>query len=98
MKNINAFISELESLKVEMGKGDNTLSSKDRLFIIERKLGELKAKEEQLQADIDREIEDFFAYLNMKQANIETLNDLKEYVEKEIKKLDQATKGLKIVE
>lgn len=98
MKNINSFITELESLKVEMGKGENTLTPKDKHFILERKLREFKTKEEQLQEEIQREINDFFAYMNMKQASIETFSEMKGYVEAEIKKLEQAMKGLKVAE
>lgn len=98
MRNISNFISELENLKAEMGKGENTLSPKAKYLILENNKNELKTKEEQLQVEIDREIEDFFAYLNMKQANIEMLNNLKGYVETEIKKLEQAMKALKVTE
>ncbi|PYG86709.1 hypothetical protein LY28_02735 [Ruminiclostridium sufflavum DSM 19573] len=96
MNNISSFIAELESLRSDMGKGKNALNSEDKKFIFERKLREFQDKEEQLQAEIQREIEDFFAYMNMKQASIETFNAIKEYVEAEIKKLEQSLKELNI--
>ncbi len=98
MKNISSFIAELESLKEEMGKGSCILTTVDKRFVCEQKLSELQRQNEQLQGEIDRQIEDFFAYLNMKQANIEALNGLKEYVETEIKKLEQSLKELKVSE
>lgn len=98
MRNVSDFITELESLKAEMGKGENTLTAKEKHFILERKLREFKDKEEQLQEEIAREIDDLFAYVNMKQASIEAFSDMKGYVEAEIKKLEQAMKGLKVAE
>lgn len=98
MKNITSFITELESLKSDMGKGKNALTPKDKQFIIERKLEEFKSKKEQLQGEIQREIDDFFAYMNMKQASIETFNAMTEYIEAEIKKLEQCLKELNISE
>ena len=98
MKNVSSFIAELESLKSDMGKGKNALTPEDKKFIFERKLREFQDKEKQLEEEIQREIDDFFAYMNMKQASIESFNAIKEYVEAEVKKLEQALKELNISE
>lgn len=94
MKNISNFITELENLKSDMGKGKNALTSKEKQFIIERKLEEYKTKDEQLQKEIQKEIDDFFAYANMKQASIESFSSIKEYVTSEITKLEQSLNEL----
>lgn len=98
MKNISSFIAELESLKADMGKGKNALAPEDKKFIFERKLREFQDKGKQLDEEIQREVDDFFAYMNMKQASIETFNAMKEYIETEIKKLEQDLKGLNVGE
>lgn len=94
MKNISSFIADLESLKADMGKGKNAITPEDKKFIFERKLRAFQEKGKQLEEEIQREIDDFFSYMNMKQASIESFNGMKEYVEAEIKKLEQDLKGL----
>jgi len=85
---INSFIEELEKLKDKMNKQDASISEEEKSRLVERRIKELKMKDEQIQKEINREIEDFFSYLNMKQASIETLKDMGNYIEKEIKKLE----------
>ena len=43
-----------------------------------------------------REVEDFFEYLNMKQASIETLSDMNAYIEEELKKVEQLIDSIKV--
>lgn len=93
MKNVSNFITELESLKSDVGKGKYTVPEK---IILEQKLEDFQEKEKQLEADIQREVDDLFAYIDLKQANIESFNMIKEYVESEIKKLEQALSELNI--
>ncbi|EPR07786.1 hypothetical protein [Ruminiclostridium papyrosolvens] len=96
MKNISNFIVELENLKSDMGKGKNALTQEDIKFINERKLREFQDKVNQLDEEIQREIDDLFAYVNMKQASIESFSLIKGYVTSEIKKLEQSLKELNI--
>lgn len=98
MKDIKGFITELEALKMEMGKGQSSLTASEKRFILERKVKELQTKNEQIGEEIQREVEDFFAYLNMKQASIEILEDMKRYVTEELSRLDQEIKRLKLTE
>ncbi|WP_032122021.1 hypothetical protein [Clostridium amazonitimonense] len=86
---IDNFIGELEKLKDKMNKQDASISEEEKERLVERRIKELKMKDEQIQKEINREIEDFFSYLNMKQASIETLKDMGSYIEKEIKKLEE---------
>lgn len=86
---IDGFINELEELKGKMKKKDTTIAGEEKARLIERRIKELKMKDEQIQKEIDREIEDFFSYLNMKQASIETLKNMGEYLDQEVKKLEE---------
>lgn len=95
MKNVNVFLKELEELKVGMNK-DGNISEDLQLFILERKQKELKRKTEQIQEEISREVEDFFEYLNLKQASIETLSNMNVFVEEELKKVEQQIDKIKV--
>ena len=95
MKNVNVFLKELEELKVGMNK-DSDISKDSKLVILERKQKELKRKAEQIQEEIGREIEDFFEYLNLKKASIETLNNMNVFVEEELKKVEQQINEIKV--
>lgn len=95
MKNVNVFLKELEELKVGMNK-DGNISEDSKLIILERKQKELKRKAEQIQEEIGREIEDFFEYLNLKKASIETLNNMNVFVEEELKKVEQQINEIKV--
>lgn len=95
MKNVNVFLKELEELKVGMNK-DGNISEDLQLFILERKQKELKRKSEQIQEEISREVEDFFEYLNLKQASIETLSNMNVFVEDELKKVEQQIDKIKV--
>lgn len=98
MKKVMDFILELENLKVEMGKEENVLTEDAKVLILERKQRELKRKSDQLQDEINREIEDFFDYLNLKQASIETLNNMNSYIEEESKKIEERINRIKASE
>ncbi len=95
MKNVSVFLKELEELKVGMNK-DGNISEESQLIILERKQKELKRKTEQIQEDISREVEDFFEYLNLKQASIETLSNMNVFVEEELKKVEQQIDKIKV--
>lgn len=98
MKKVNGFILELENLKAEMERGEHTLTEDAKVLILERKQRELKKKSEQIQEEIKREIEDFFDYLNLKQASIETLNNISSYIEEEAKKNEELINRIKATE
>lgn len=98
MKKINDFILELESLKAEMGRSDNVLSDGMKAIILERKQKELNKKAEQIQKEIQREIEDFFDYLNIKQASIETLNNMAAYIQEESRKVEELLNKINVTE
>lgn len=95
MKNVSVFLKELKELKVGMNK-DGNISEESQLIILERKQKELKRKTEQIQEDISREVEDFFEYLNLKQASIETLSNMNVFVEEELKKVEQQIDKIKV--
>lgn len=95
MKKVDTFLKELEGLKSGMNKNEDQLTDNDKLFILERKQKELGRKAEQIQEEIEREVSDFFGYLNMKQASIETLRNMNEYIEDEVKKVEQQINNIK---
>ena len=89
MKDINNFIQELEGFKSEMGRNDSNTNDHAKVFILERKQRELTKKREQIQEEIQNEIEDFFSYLNMKQASIEILSKIDAYAGEELKSIEK---------
>lgn len=89
MKDINNFIQELEGFKSEMGRKESNESDYVKMFILERKQRELTKKREQIQEEIQNEVEDFFNYLNMKQASIEILSKIDAYAGEELKSIEK---------
>lgn len=98
MKKVNDFILELESLKADMGRSDRALDDGMKVIILERKQKELNKKAEQIQKEIQREIEDFFDYLSLKQASIETLNNMAAYIQEETEKVEELLGKIKPTE
>ncbi len=96
MKKVDVFLKELEELKAGMNQNEQNLSDDSKVIILERKQKELKRKAEQIQEEIEREVEDFFQYLNMKQASIETLSKMNAYIEEELKKVEQLIDSIKV--
>lgn len=96
MKNINDFILELENLKAGMGRNVKTLDDGMKVIILERQQKELKRKAEQIQEEIQREIEDLFDYLSLKQGIIETLNNMDAYIQEEAKKIEELISKIKV--
>lgn len=96
MKNINDFILELENLKAGMGRDVKTLDDGMKVIILERQQKELKRKAEQIQEEIQREIEDLFDYLSLKQGIIETLNNMDAYIQEEAKKIEELISKIKV--
>jgi short-subunit dehydrogenase len=96
LKNINDFILELENLKAGMGRDVKTLDDGMKVIILERQQKELKRKAEQIQEEIQREIEDLFDYLSLKQGIIETLNNMDAYIQEEAKKIEELISKIKV--
>lgn len=88
IQKVSGFLQELNDLKGKNQKIQMMEPSQQKL-ILERKLKELTQKEVQISEEIEREVEDFFSYLQMKQASIETLKNIGEYVATEITKLKE---------
>ncbi len=95
MKKSDVFLRELQELKAGMNLNEENLSNDSKVIILERKQKELKRKSAQVQDEIEREIEDFFGYLNIKQASIETLSDMNAYIEGELRKVEQLIEKFK---
>lgn len=95
MKKSDVFLRELQELKAGMNLNEESLSNDSKVIILERKQKELKRKSAQVQDEIEREIEDFFGYLNIKQASIETLSDMNAYIEGELRKVEQLIEKFK---
>lgn len=96
MKRSNIFLKELQSLRAEMNISEESLSNNSKKIILERKKSKLEHKSVQVKEDVEKEIEDFFDYLSMKQANVEALNNMDAYIDEEIKKIEQAIEDLKV--
>lgn len=95
MENVNWFLKELEILKEGVNK-PVSVSKDETLLILERKQKELKRKNDQIQDEIDREVEDFFGYLNLKKASIETLSNMNVFIEEELNKVEQQINEIKV--
>jgi|GEM_PF-2362124 DNA-binding transcriptional MerR regulator len=95
MKNVNVFLKEIKELKAGMEKSTE-ISKDSQLIILERKQKELKRKSEQISNEIEHEVEDFFGYLNLKQASIETLSTMSIFVEEELKKIERQIETIKV--
>jgi hypothetical protein len=95
LKKSDVFLRELQELKAGMNLNEENLSNDSKVIILERKQKELKRKSAQVQDEIEREIEDFFGYLNIKQASIETLSDMNAYIEGELRKVEQLIEKFK---
>ena len=96
MKKVDVFLKGIEGLKVGMNKSTKNLTEDAKVIILERKQKEFERKVAQIQEEIEREVEDFFEYLNIKQANIETLNSMNVYIEDELKKIGQLIDNIKV--
>jgi nitrogen fixation/metabolism regulation signal transduction histidine kinase len=95
LKNAVEFMADIDNLRARMGKGPNALTHKEKIFINEQKLAELKSIYYQLNADIEREVDEFFGYWNMKKANIEILDLMLSLLITEISKLESNNNSLK---
>lgn len=89
MKNVKDFLLELDSLKAGMGMSERTLSDTAKLIILETKQNELKRQVEQVRQEIQKDIEDLFDCISLKQANIETLNNIDAYLQEELRKVEE---------
>lgn len=86
---IQVFLDELTALNQKMGRGDSSLSLEAKDAGIKKQLFEYQQKEEQIQKDIEREIEDFFSWTHRKKAGIEALKNMGEYIRQEISRLEE---------
>lgn len=92
MKSINSFSSfilDLEALKNKAGRGESRLSNDDKGYILAKKKSELRLKAEQIQEEMQREVDDLFLVMSLKQASLETLSAMYAYVEEESRKIDE---------
>ena len=87
--NIEVFLSELTALNHKLGRGENSLSPEEKDTAIKKQLAEYRQKEEQIKKDIEREIDDFFAWAHTKRAGIEALNSISGYFRQEIDRLEK---------
>lgn len=94
MKNVKDFLLELESLKAEMGMSERVIPE-NMLIIMRAKQNELKRQIEQVQAEIQKDIEDLFDCISLKQANIETLNNIDAYLQEELRKVEESMDKIK---
>jgi peptidoglycan hydrolase CwlO-like protein len=89
LKNVSDFLLELENLKAGMGMSKRVIPDEIRLIILERKQNELKRQTEQVEKEIQKDIEDLFDCISLKQANIETLNGINAYLQEELRKVEE---------
>jgi len=94
LKNVKDFLLELESLKTEMGMSERVIPE-NMLIIMRVKQNELKRQIEQVQAAIQKDIEDLFDCISLKQANIETLNNIDAYLQEELRKVEESMGKIK---
>ena len=87
--NIEVFLSELTALNQKMDRGESSLTPEEKDIVIKKQLTEYRQKEGQIQKDIEREIDDFFAWAHTKRAGIEALNSMREYLRREIVRLEE---------
>jgi predicted nucleic acid-binding Zn-ribbon protein len=87
--NIEVFLSELTALNQKMDRGESSLTPEEKDTVLKKQLTEYRQKEEQIQKDIEREIDDFFAWAHTKRAGIEALNSMREYLRREITRLEE---------
>ncbi|NPV89794.1 MAG: hypothetical protein HPY50_03330 [Firmicutes bacterium] len=95
MKSVNDFLLELNNLKAGMGISERSLADETKLIILKTKQGELKRQVEQVQKEIQKDIEDLFDCISLKQANIETLNSLDAYLQEELGKVEEQISKIK---
>ena len=87
--NIEVFLSELTALNQKMDRGESSLTPEEKDTVIKKQLTEYRQKEGQIQKDIEREVDDFFAWAHTKRAGIEALNSMREYLRREIVRLEE---------
>ena len=87
--NIEVFLSELTALNQKMDRGESSLTPEEKDIVIKKQLTEYRQKEGQIQKDIEREVDDFFAWAHTKRAGIEALNSMREYLRREIVRLEE---------
>ena len=94
MKNVKDFLLELDSLKAGMGMSEGVIPE-NMLIILRTKQNELKRQIEQVQKEIQKGIEDLFDCISLKQANIETLNNIDAYLQEELRKVEKSMGKIK---
>jgi len=94
--NIEVFLSELTALNQKMGRGDSNLPLEAKNSGLKRQLNEYRLKDELIQKDIEREIEDFLSWMHAKKAGIEALKDMGEYVRQQIYRLEELVQAEKV--
>lgn len=96
MKRSDIFLKEVQDMKAGMNINEESLSNGSKIIILESKKSKLEYELTQIRGKIEKEIEDCFDYLSMKQANIETLGNMDTYINDEISKVEQLIEKIKV--
>lgn len=95
MKKVSDFLLELENLKAGMGMSERVVPAEIMLILLRTKQNELKQQIEQIEKRIQKDIEDLFDCISLKQANIETLNNIDAYLKEELRKVEERINEIK---
>lgn len=95
MKKVSDFLLELENLKAGMGMSERVVPAEIMLILLRTKQSELKQQIEQIEKRIQKDIEDLFDCISLKQANIEILNNIDGYLKEELKKVEEHINKIK---
>jgi len=95
LKKVSDFLLELENLKAGMGMSERVIPAEIMLILLRTKQNELKQQIEQVEKRIQKDIEDLFDCISLKQANIETLNNIDAYLKEELRKVEESISEIK---
>jgi len=95
LKKVSDFLLELENLKAGMGMSERVIPAEITLILLRTKQNELKQQIEQVEKRIQKDIEDLFDCISLKQANIETLNNIDAYLKEELRKVEESISEIK---
>lgn len=76
----------------------NEIDQLRRNHLLKRREKELKSKIEQINHEIEGELNDFYDYLYQKQASVETLSTIKNFLEEQLKDIQIRTQVESVVE
>lgn len=95
MKDVKNILANLESIKAGLSNGKIEQPDSIRLIMLESQLKELQTKKEQLTDEINREVEDFLDMLQLKEASLQLLSGMLDYIQNEAAKLEAQISKLK---